>query len=184
MTPSAPLSQRRYDSPYAVIRPFFYQGGLLLTVTSYVAVPPAFIFQIALLILLCMEQVDQVSTPNEKPRQDSDVITNITPQEHAPWMRRLLSCAKEDSIESARPLPWLTPSLVPNGLTLTWLSAGNTRTLCPNKNLSFCLWAIIAGEPQPYLVGPGSRHTHRTIHQYRNSTVHKDYVSCAVPVDP
>jgi len=36
----------------------FYQGGLLLIVTSSVADPPAFIFQMSLLTLLCMEQVD------------------------------------------------------------------------------------------------------------------------------
>jgi len=33
-------------------------------------------------------------------------------------------------------------------------------TLGPNKNLSFCPRAIIVGEPQPYVVGSGSSHTH------------------------
>jgi len=63
----------------------FYHGGLLLTVTSSVATPSAFIFQIALLTLLCIEQVDQVATPTERPRQVSDVIADIAPHGHAPW---------------------------------------------------------------------------------------------------
>ena len=35
---------------------------------------------------------------------------------------------KEDLTEGARPLPWLTPTLVPEGLTLTWTSAGNAKS--------------------------------------------------------
>ena len=101
----------------------------------------------ALLTLLCLEQADLVLTPNERPRQIFDVIADIAPQGHAPWMRRLLSSAKKDLNESARPLPWLTPSLIPGGITLTWLSATNTMTLRPNKNLSFCPGAIIDGKP-------------------------------------
>ena len=91
----------------------FYNGGLLLTVTSSVAVPPAFIFQMALITLLCLEQADQVPTPTERPRQISDAIADVTPQVHAPWLRRLLSSAKEDPNEGARPPPWRTPSLIP-----------------------------------------------------------------------
>ena len=67
----------------------------------------------ALLELLSLEQAEQVPTPNERPRQISDVIADIAPQGHAPWLRRLLSSAKEDPNEGARPLPWLTPSLIP-----------------------------------------------------------------------
>jgi len=62
----------------------FYTGGILLTVTSSVAAPPAFIFQIALLTLLCLEQGDQVPTPTERPRQISDVNADVAPQGHAP----------------------------------------------------------------------------------------------------
>ena len=62
----------------------FYQGGLLLTVTSSVAAPPAFIFQIALLNLLCLEHANPVPKPTERPRQVYDVITDIAPQGHAP----------------------------------------------------------------------------------------------------
>jgi len=36
----------------------FYQGMVLLTVTSSIAAPPAFVFQIALLTMLCLEQAD------------------------------------------------------------------------------------------------------------------------------
>ena len=57
----------------------FYNGGLILSVTSFVAAPPAFIFQMALLTLLCLEQANQVPTPNERPRQVSDVISDVTP---------------------------------------------------------------------------------------------------------
>jgi hypothetical protein len=90
----------------------FYNGSLLLSVTSFVAAPPAFIFRMALLILLCLEHADKVPTPTERPRQIFDVIADVTPQGHAPWMRRLLSSVKEDPNKGARPLPWLTPSLV------------------------------------------------------------------------
>jgi hypothetical protein len=30
----------------------------------------------------------------------------------------------------------------------------------PNKNLSFCPGAIIDGEPQPFVVGPETKHAH------------------------
>ena len=52
------------------------------------------------------------------------------------------------------------PSLVPEGHTLTWTSAGNVRTLRTNRNLSFCPGAIINGEPQLFVVGTGVKHTH------------------------
>ncbi len=130
-----------------------------MTVTSYIAAPPAFIFQIALLALLCQEQADKVPTSIDRPRQISDVIADIAPQGHAPWLRRLLSILMEDLIEGACPLPWLTPTLVPEGLTLTWTSARNTMTLDHNKSLSFCPGAIIDGESAPFVVGLGARHT-------------------------
>jgi len=76
-------------------------------------------------------------------------------------MRRLLSSAKEDPNEGARPLNWRTPSLVTEGLTRTWLSAGNTKTLRPNMKLSFCPGAIIDGVPQSFIVGSsGARQTY------------------------
>jgi hypothetical protein len=43
---------------------------------------------------------------------------------------------------------------------MTWLSAGNTKTMGPNKNLSFCPGAIIDGETQPFVVDSGARHAH------------------------
>ena len=135
-------------------------GGLLFSVTSSVAAPSAFVFQMALLTLLCLEQADHVPTPTERPRQVPDVIADVTPQGHAPWLRRLLSSVKEDPNEGARPLPWLTPSLIPEGITLTWLFVGNTKTTRPNKNLSFCPGAIIDGVPQPFVVGSGAKQTY------------------------
>ena len=139
----------------------FYNGGLILSVTSSVAAPPGFIFQMVLrLTLLCLEQTDHVPTPTERPCHIFDVVADVTPQGHAPWLRRLLSSAKECPNEEARPLPWLTPSLILKGSALAWLSAGNTRTLRPKKNLSFCPGAIINGEPQSFVVGSGAKQSY------------------------
>jgi len=96
----------------------FYKRGLLLNVTSSIAAPLAFIFQMALLTVLCLEQAYQIATPTERPRQNSDGIADVVPQGHAPWLRRLLSLVKEGSSEGTRPLPWLTPSLITEGHTL------------------------------------------------------------------
>ena len=82
-----------------------YQGGRLLTVASSFPAPPAYISQIALLTLLCIEQANKVLTPTERPRQLSDVVSNVTPMGHAPWLHRLLSTINEDKSEGARPLP-------------------------------------------------------------------------------
>jgi len=57
----------------------FYNGGSLLSVTSSVVASPAFIFKMAQLTLLCLEQVDHVPTPTKMPRQVSDVIADVTP---------------------------------------------------------------------------------------------------------
>jgi hypothetical protein len=46
----------------------FYQGGLVLIMASSIPAPPAYIFQFALITLLCLEQSDQVPTPMERPR--------------------------------------------------------------------------------------------------------------------
>ena len=62
----------------------FYTRSLLLTVTSSVAAPPVFIFQIALLTLLCLERADKVPTPTERPRQISDVFADVARHGHAP----------------------------------------------------------------------------------------------------
>ena len=43
---------------------------------------------------------------------------------------------------------------------MTWLSAGNNRTLRPNKNLSFCPRAIIDGVPQPFVMGLVAKQTY------------------------
>jgi hypothetical protein len=67
-------------SPKAI----FYQWGLILTVTSSIAAPLAFIFRIAMITLLCLEDADKVPTPTERPRKVSDVIADIAPPRHAP----------------------------------------------------------------------------------------------------
>jgi len=72
-----------------------------MSVTSSVAASPVFIFHMARLTLLCLEEVDQLPTPTERPRQVSDGIADVTPQGHAPWLSRLLSFAKEDPNEGA-----------------------------------------------------------------------------------
>ena len=83
----------------------------MLTVASSILAPPSYIFQMALLTLLGIEQTDKVSTPTERSRHVSDVIANVTPMGHALWLPRLLSTIKEDTSEGAKPLPWLTSHL-------------------------------------------------------------------------
>ena len=107
--------------------------------TSSISAPPAFIFQMALLTLLCLYQLDWVITPIEKPKRVSDVIADITSRGHAPRLHRLLSTIAEDAVEGARPLPWITLSLIPEGVTLTWTSLGSTMFIRYNRNLAFCL---------------------------------------------
>ncbi len=46
----------------------FFTGGLVLSVTSSISAPAVFIFQMTLLTLLCLKQLDQVPTPTERPR--------------------------------------------------------------------------------------------------------------------
>jgi len=106
-------------------------------VTSSISVPLAYLFQFTLLALLCMEQSDQVPTLTERPRKVSDVIAYIAPMGHAPWLQRILSSIKEDPMEGARPLPWITPSLVGEADALTWTSSRNSRAIKANKNLAF-----------------------------------------------
>ena len=72
--------------------------------------PPA-LFQLALLTLLTIHQGDSVPTPTERPRVVSDVIADIPPQCHAPWLSSLLHHTPIDPADGHRPLPWLTPSL-------------------------------------------------------------------------
>ena len=62
----------------------FYQGGMVLSVDSSIPALSTFIFQIALLTLLGLEQADQSPTPAERPREVSDIIANVAPQGHAP----------------------------------------------------------------------------------------------------
>ena len=126
--------------------------------TSFIAPPPAFVFQIALLTLLCLEQFDRVPKPTKRPRKVSGVIVDDAHQGHAPWLRRILSALKENSSEGARPLPWLNTSLAKEGHNLTWTSAGNVKTLRSKKKVSFCSGAIIDGEPQPFVTGAGALH--------------------------
>ena len=65
----------------------------------------------AMLTVLYLDQGDMVPTPTERQRLVSDVIADVKPQGHAPWLRRLLLQSAEDSMDGAQPLPWLTPSL-------------------------------------------------------------------------
>jgi hypothetical protein len=92
----------------------------------------------ALLVLLCLDQSHKVSIRAKRPGQVSDVIANFTPQGHAPWLQRLLIMTTEDTAEGAKPLPWITPSFVPEGGTLlTWTSSRNSRYIRQNRNLAF-----------------------------------------------
>ena len=53
-------------------------------VASYIPAPPTFIFRIALLKILYLEQVDQVPTSTKRPRQVSDIIAKVAPKGHTP----------------------------------------------------------------------------------------------------
>jgi hypothetical protein len=97
----------------------FYNGGLVLSVASSISAPPAYIFQIALLVLLSLAQTEEVPTPTERPRSVSDFAAGVAPMGHAPWLKRVLDSFTEDATEGARPRPWITPSLVEDGHTLT-----------------------------------------------------------------
>ena len=56
----------------------FYQGDLVLKVTSSISLPPVALFQMALLTLLCLYQGDMGPTPTKIPRTSSDVIADVT----------------------------------------------------------------------------------------------------------
>ena len=94
-------------------------------------------------------------TPTERPRKISDVIANVPPQGHAPWLARLLQHSPIDTADSFRPLPWLTPSLAIEGENIAWVSSGNMRSIKHNGTMSFCPGAIINGQPQPFVVAAG-----------------------------
>jgi hypothetical protein len=83
----------------------FFPGGLVLSVTSSISASAVFIFQITLLTLLCMEQLDQVPTPTERPRPALEEATGRAPQGYAPWLLRILTKVAEDAAKGARPLP-------------------------------------------------------------------------------
>jgi hypothetical protein len=133
----------------------FYLGGLVLSDTSSIPLPPPALFQLALLTLLILHQGDAVTTPTKRPRPGSDVIAGVSAQGRAPWLSWLLSHTPIDQADGHRPLPWLTPSLTREAGTLTWTSSGNERSVHHNTSLSFCHRAILNGKPQPYVVGAG-----------------------------
>ncbi len=82
-----------------------YPGGLVLNVTFSIMMPSATLFQLTLLALLCLHQGDAVSTPTERPRTVSDVIVDVPPQGHAPWLPKLIHYLPIDHSEGHRPLP-------------------------------------------------------------------------------
>jgi hypothetical protein len=134
----------------------FFPGGLVLSVTSSISAPAVFIFERTIFTLLCLEQLDQVPTPIERPRPASEEATGHAPQGCAPWLLHLLTKVAENAEEGARPFPWITPALIAEGASLSWASSGNPRTIRGSKIISFCPGAIIAGIPHPYVVGPGT----------------------------
>jgi hypothetical protein len=134
----------------------FYPGGLVLSVASSILAPALFIFHMTLFTLMCLEQLDQVPTPTERPKPTSEEAIGRAPQGYAPWLPRLLTKVTEVVAKDERPLPWLTPELIEEGASLTWTSSRNSKTIRGNKTISCCPGAIIAGTPHPYVVGPGS----------------------------
>jgi hypothetical protein len=111
----------------------FYPGGFVLSVTSSISAPALFIFQMTLFTLMCLEQLNQVPTPTERPRPASEEAIGRAPQGYTPWLLRLLTKVTEDAAKGERPLPWLTPKLIAKGAGLTWTSSGNSRTVRGKK---------------------------------------------------
>ena len=89
----------------------FHQGGFVLNVTSSIYLTPMALFRMMMLTLLCLDEGDMVPTPTDRPRLVSDVITSVRPQGHAPSLHRMLLQTAEDTMDGARPLPRLPPSL-------------------------------------------------------------------------
>ena len=85
----------------------------------------------------------------------SNVIADVQPLGHAPWLSRWLLHTPDDPTDGHRPLPWLTPSPTRAKDTISWSSSGHVRTIKHNITLSFCPGAIIDGIPQPFVVGAG-----------------------------
>jgi len=79
----------------------FFSGGLVLIVTSSISAPALFIFEMPLFTLLCLEQLDQVPTPTERPRPSSEDATERAPQGFVPWLLRLLAKVTEDATKGA-----------------------------------------------------------------------------------
>ena len=123
----------------------FFSGGLTLHIASSIPTPPRYIFQAALLSLLSLEHQDKVPIPSERPRHGSDILAGIPHQGHAPWLKALLDKAPEDDDNGTRGLPWLTPSLTPEGKSLRLTSSANTLIVSANTSLSFCLGSILNG---------------------------------------
>ena len=87
----------------------FFPGGLVLIVSSSISAPAAFIFQMTLFTLLCIEQLDQVPTPTERPRPTTEEELERAPQGYAPWLLCLLTKVDEDAEEGTRPPHGLPP---------------------------------------------------------------------------
>ncbi len=102
---------------------------MTLIVSSPIPINPATLFQLALLTLLTLHQGDSVPTPTERPRVVSDVIADIPPHGHAPWLYRLMHHTPIDPADGHRPLPWLTPSLTREEGIVSWTSASNVRSI-------------------------------------------------------
>ncbi len=129
----------------------FYQWGLVLSVSSSIPLTPSALLQFALLTLLCPHQGDSVPTPTKRPRPIFDVIADIPPQGHAPWLARLLQQSPNDTVNGHRPLPWLTPYLVRGGGKIALIN-GNVRSVKHDSILSFYTGALIDGKPHPFVV--------------------------------
>ncbi len=131
----------------------FYLGGLVLNVTSSIPLPPATLFHLVLLTSLCLHQGDAVPTPTERPRTVSDVIADVPPQGHAPWLPKRIRYLHIDHSEGHRPLPWLTPSLTQAEGTISWTSSGNVRSFATTPlSHSAREWSSM-GNPSPIWLG-------------------------------
>ncbi len=108
----------------------------------------------ALITMQCLDKDDVFPTLTER----SEMVADVTPQGHAPWLRRLLLQSTEDDAEGALPLPWLPPTLTHEDITVPWFSSGSQRSIRHNRTLSFCPGAILDGKPQPFVASSGQNY--------------------------
>jgi hypothetical protein len=127
---------------------FFFQGGLALTVTSSISLPPDVFFNLDLLTLSSYAQLHILPTS----MGTDDGATEYLPQ--------LLAATPIDTMGGFRPPLWITPSAAEETNSLTWQCLDRNYNLNPNDSLSLCPGSSIRGAIKPYFASnPGAVRT-------------------------